>query len=84
VELALAHADWTTKEYTTVRRDKLEELLLAAYEVQNGASNYATASHSGDSVVPDTSAINRCETYVRSISRNYLILQRPCPKITPK
>jgi hypothetical protein len=62
VELALAHADWTTKEYTTIRRDKLEELLVAAYEVQGEASNYAIADHASDSVVPDTAAMNKCET----------------------
>jgi hypothetical protein len=43
IQLALNHQDWSTREFKMLRREKLELLLLALYEVREWASQMVIA-----------------------------------------
>lgn len=43
IQLALNHQDWSSREFKTLRREKLEGLLLTLYEVRETASKLVTA-----------------------------------------
>lgn len=48
IELALGHSDWMAKEYKTLRRAKLEELLFSSYEAENWISKIITSDNEID------------------------------------
>lgn len=64
VEIALSRADWSQKEYITLRRGKLEELLSAAYDAQSMASRYAALEHSKNSRYLEDAPLKKCEVLV--------------------
>lgn len=45
IELALSHNDWTSREYKTLRRDKLEKLMFGLYETRDWVAKSITVDH---------------------------------------
>jgi hypothetical protein len=45
IELALSHNDWTSREYKTLRRDKLEKLMYGVYETRDWVAKSITVDH---------------------------------------
>lgn len=61
IEMALAHNDWSIREYKTLRRQKLEELMLALYETRSWLARSITASHESVSFEPTDSPVDKLD-----------------------
>ncbi|MYM66779.1 hypothetical protein GTP45_08055 [Pseudoduganella sp. FT55W] len=64
VEMALAHSDWSVREYKTLRREKLEEVMLTLYATRSWLARQMTAPHETVSFEPADSPIDKLDMLV--------------------
>lgn len=59
IQLALGHNDWTSREYKTLRRDKMESLMVALYETRDWVSKTLISNVEETSFDTDSSPVNK-------------------------